>query len=126
MFGSKKKMREYIDKLETTLKNDSIEFSANLDKMKTDMQRQIDSINSECSQTKGNYHIITGSFREQQNAVNFVSSMEKLGYKATIIDAPNGFHLVSISAGDNLKEMFTTLNNIRNSVNEESWIYIKN
>lgn len=126
MFGSKKKMREYIDKLETNLKNDSIQFSQTLEIMKAEMQHQIDSITAACGQPKGNYHIITGSFREQQNAVNFVSEMQKMGYSANIVEAPNGFHLVSVSAGNNLKDMFATLNNIRSAVNEESWIYIKN
>ena len=126
MFGSKKKMNEYIDRLVTTLKNDSLQFASNLDKMKTDMQHQIDSINAECDQPKGNYHIIAGSFKEQQNAIGFVADMQKLGYKAAIIEAPNGFHLVSVSAGNNLQQMFATLNNIRTSVDEESWIFIKN
>jgi hypothetical protein len=126
MFSSKQKMKEYIEKLETSLKNDSIQYAQTLDILKSEMQHQIDSINAACGQPKGNYHIITGSFREQQNAVNFVAEMQKMGYSASIIDAPNGFHLVSVSAGNNLQQMFATLNNIRSSVNEESWIYIKN
>ena len=126
LFDSKKKMKDYISRLENTIKEDSLAYAASMDKMKSEMQSKLDSISQACNQSKGNYHIITGSFREQQNASNFVAEMEKLGYKAQIIDAPNGFHLVSVSAGSNLQQMFSTLNNIRGSVNEESWIYIKN
>lgn len=125
-FNGKKEMREYIERLENSLKDDSLEYAAHMESLKRNMQLKIDSITEACAKPKGNFHIISGSFREQQNADRFLIEMEKLGYKSQIIDAPNGFHLVSVFAGTSLQEMFATLNKIRNSVNEESWIYINN
>jgi nucleoid DNA-binding protein len=41
------------------------------------------------------YYIITGSFRQRENAETQASLLEKEGYIPEIIDAPNGFYRVS-------------------------------
>ncbi len=121
-----KKQAEYIKKLESELQQDSLRHAAELEAMKAEMQAKIDSIRENCgNNAKGNYCVITGSFRIQQNADNYLLEMQKLGYKAVIIDAPNGFHLVSTFCGQTLQESLSALNAARNNIHPDSWIYVK-
>ncbi len=119
------KNKEYVERLENTIHYDSIEFTAQMEKLKADSQAKIDSIQKVCGGCAGNYNVITGSFRNPLNAENFEKEMKKMGYKSQIIQAANGFNLVSAFSGDNLKEALNALSNIRTNVNQESWIYTK-
>jgi hypothetical protein len=123
--GNKKRMKEYIDRLENTIRDDSIEYVAQMEKLKKESQVRIDSIQKSCGGS-GSYHVITGSFRNPVYADNFAKEMVKLGYKSQIIVASNGFNLVSAFACSNYKEVLNALYNLRSSVNQESWLYIKN
>jgi hypothetical protein len=124
IIGKKKRMLEYIERLENTLRDDSIEFSAQIEKIKKDAQERIDSIQNACK--NGNYCVITGSFRNPLNADNFVGEMSKMGYKSQVVVAPNGFNLVSAFSSNSLNEALNALQNLRTNVNQESWIYVKN
>lgn len=125
IIGNKKRMKEYIERLENTIKDDSVEFIAQMEKIKKESQLKIDSIQKSCGGS-GSYNVITGSFRNPLYADNFAKEMAKLGYKSQIIIAPNGFNLVSAFACNNYKEVLNALYNLRSSVNQESWLYIKN
>lgn len=128
-FGSCKfkKQAEYIKQLESVVKEDSIKRVAELEALKAEMQAKIDSLQAACQSgnPKGNFCVITGSFRIQQNADNYVQEMIKLGYKASIIDAPNGFHLVTTYCANSLQEALSELNNARSNIHPDSWIYVK-
>lgn len=119
------KNKEYIERLENTIHDDSIEFAAQMEKLKAESQAKIDSIQKSCGSASGNYNVITGSFRNPLNAENFDKEMKKLGYKSQIVQAANGFNLVSAFSGNDYKEALNALNNIRTNVNQESWIYVK-
>ena len=117
--------KEYVERLENTIHDDSIEYVAQMEKLKAESQAKIDSIQKVCGGCSGNYNVITGSFRNPLNAENFEKEMTKMGYKSQIIIAANGFNLVSAFSGDNYKEALNALVNIRTNVNQESWIYTK-
>jgi hypothetical protein len=107
-----------------SLKDDSLEFAAQMEKMKLESQAKIDSIQNSCNKS-GNYHVITGSFRNPLNAENFKKAMIKQGFTAQIIEAPNGFNLVSTFNGKTMQEILGALRNMRANVNQESWVYVK-
>ena len=118
--------KDYIERLENTIKDDSLEFEAKMEKLKLESQSKIDSIQKLClSKNNGNYHVITGSFMNPLNAENFKKTMEEKGYKSEIIVASNGFNLVSSFNGNSLNDVLGGLNNLRSSVSQESWIYVK-
>lgn len=119
------KDKEYIERLENTIHDDSLEFAAQVEKLKKESEAKIDSIKNSCGGANGTYHVITGSFRNPSNAENYKIEMSKLGYTANIVMAPNGFNLVTTFSGNDFKEACNALANIRNSVNPESWIYVK-
>jgi hypothetical protein len=125
IIGEKKRMKEYIERLENTLKDDSLEFAARMEQMKKESQLKIDSV-QKCCGLNGNYHVITGSFRNPLNADNYVKEMKLKGYKSQIIMAPNGFNLVSTFASNNYKDALNALNNLRTSVIQDAWLYVKN
>ena len=126
IYGCGNNSTEYVQQLEKTIKDDSIKKAAEIEMLKSEMQERIDSLQDACGNCNGNFHVITGSFREQSNADKYLTEMAKLGYKATQVEAPNGFHLVSTYCGKTLNEVFSALNTARNNVNPESWIYVKN
>ena len=122
-----KKQAEYIKQLENAVKEDSLKRVAELEALKAEMQAKIDSLQAACGSgnPQGKFCVITGSFRIQQNADNYVQEMIKLGYKAQIVDAPNGFHLVSTYCASSLHEALSELNNARANIHPDSWIYVK-
>jgi hypothetical protein len=121
----KKKMSDYITSLENAKKDDSINYATQLDNLKKESQAKIDSVQKTCG-INGKYHVITGSFRNPLNAENFNKEMNKMGYHSSIIMASNGFNLVSAYSGDNYSEVINALNNMRTTVNQESWLYLSN
>jgi hypothetical protein len=125
IIGTSKKDKEYIESLKNTIHEDSIENAAIVEQLQKESQGKIDSLQKICSACSGTYNVITGSFRNPLNADNFEKEMKKLGYKAQIVQAANGFNLVSAFSANNLKEALIALNNLRTNVNPESWIYVK-
>ena len=122
IIGSKKQMLSQIEQLQKTVMDDSLM----MEKLKKESQAKIDSIQQSCAKPEGNFHVITGSFRNPANAENFVKEMAKLGYKSQIIQASNGFNLVSAFAGKDMHEACSALNTIRTNVNQESCLYVAN
>jgi hypothetical protein len=125
-----KRQAEYIKQLESTVKEDSLKRIAEMEALKAEMQAKIDSIKSACnsfsgSGASGNYCVITGSFKEQQNATNYLKEMVNMGYKASIINSGNGFYLVSTFCGNSLNEALSALNIARSNIHPDSWIFIK-
>jgi len=123
--GEKERMKEYIERLENTLKDDSLEFAARMEQMKKEAQTKIDSVQKGCG-LNGNYNVITGSFRNPLNAEGYLKEMKSKGYKSQIIMAPNGFNLVSAYASNDYKDALNALNNMRSSVIQDAWLYVKN
>jgi len=125
IIGKKKSMAETITSLENARREDSLNFAAQMERLKSDAQAKIDSV-QKCCGTNGKYHVITGSFMNPLNAENYNKEMNKMGYHSALIVASNGFHLVSAYNGDNYSEVLNALNNIRTAVNQESWLYLNN
>ena len=70
------------------------------------------------------YHIIIGSFITPEFADEYSVYYESLGYATSIYTAENGFDLVSAMDLDNFSEALYQLENFRDTVEVEAWIYI--
>ena len=123
--GIDSKTKDYITKLENTIQLDSMKYAAQFEKLQKEAKAKIDSLEKSCGGSSGNYHIITGSFLNPLNAVSFNTEMSKLGYKSQIVDASNGFKLVSAYSANSYSEVANQLSAIRTSVNPDSWVYVK-
>ena len=69
----------------------------------------------------GSFHIIVGSFGEQQNAENLANTLKSKGYPASIIGPVNNLHMVSISSYNSRS---TAQENLQKAIDETGggWI----
>lgn len=75
---------------------------------------------------KGNYHIIAGAFRMEENAVNKIEQLNKKGYNAKLIGVNKyGLHQVVYASYENRREALQQLRNIKRTENEAAWLLVK-
>lgn len=109
---------------------DSIEFE--IEKMKMHEQERLDSLQAiEDAQleweSRFKYHIIVGSFLTPGYADDHVAYYKSMGYNATILPGPKGrFNLVSAEVHESISEAINRLVCYQDTVDFESWLYIKN
>ena len=73
------------------------------------------------------YHIIVGSFLTPEFADDHMAYYRSMGYDATIIDGPNArFNLVSAEVHESIGEAINRLTAFQDTVDFESWLYIRN
>lgn len=73
-----------------------------------------------------NYYVITGSFRNDTNASNFVKQMQADGYEAKNIGIINGLNYISIGNYETLNEAKTMRDQYEQSSSGSGvWIYVK-
>jgi hypothetical protein len=72
-----------------------------------------------------NFHIVIGSFEQEENAYSFASSRESSNEKLMVVEY-NGWYRVSHSTYFGNMEAEIGLDNLRNSLNILAWIaYMK-
>ncbi|AUC82905.1 SPOR domain-containing protein [Lacinutrix sp. Bg11-31] len=79
------------------------------------------------SKQSGNYHIVAGAFRMEENCDKKVTQLKEQGFKARKIGANKyGLHQVAYSSFTDRNEALRELNSIRKSNNEAAWLLVKN
>ena len=74
----------------------------------------------------GNYHIVAGAFREQENATKKVNQLQEKGFNAREIGTNKyGLHQVIYSSHKNRLEALKALKNIKNTENQEAWLLVQ-
>ncbi len=74
-----------------------------------------------------NYHVIGGAFRDHNNALKLIASLQEQGYPAAIIDTtPRGLYVVSMKGFSDFTEASNQLREIRKAGFTSSWILKKN
>jgi hypothetical protein len=116
-------------------KQDSIRVAdsirAEVDRMKAIEQARIDSIQRYEQirleyEARFKYHIIVGSFLTPEYADDHKKLYMLQGYDAKIIDGPrNRFNLVSAEVHDNINTALKRLYQFQDTVDFESWLYIR-
>lgn len=126
IFGSKKEMVKTIEQLQKELQEDSIKYAAEIEKIKLDAQARIDSIlnGSKQEDPYQNYYVIIGGFRNAKNAETLSIKTSEMGYNSLIIDARNGFQLVSAYGGDEMQATISMLHEVQAKINPDAWIYV--
>ncbi|HDZ41199.1 MAG TPA: hypothetical protein ENH59_05930 [Bacteroidetes bacterium] len=101
------------------------------EKMKAIRQARLDSIQTAQQaqrewEERFKYHIIVGSFLTPESAGDYLDYYRSMGYNAQIIAGPeNRFNLVSAEVHDNLNRALKRLYQYQDTVDFESWLYIK-
>ena len=74
----------------------------------------------------GNYHIIAGAFRIEENSKTRVKQLKKQGFNARLIGkSKNGLYQVAYSSHSSRQEALLTLKDIRSSKNADAWLLVK-
>ena len=77
-------------------------------------------------ESKHKYNIIVGSFITPEYAKGLCDGYRKQGYDPKILKMERGrFELVSIEAHDSFRKAFSRLKQFQDTVQFESWMYIK-
>lgn len=103
-----------------------------VEKMKLAEQARLDSLQAIEDarlewESRFKYHIIVGSFLTPEYAQDHKDLYNSMGYKAQIIDGPAGrFNLVSAEVHESLSEAMKRLVCYQDTVDFESWLYIRN
>ena len=72
------------------------------------------------------YNIIVGSFLTPAYAASFAKEYTEMGYSPKILKIDNSkFELVAVESHNNFKTAITRLEQFRDTVSIESWIYIR-
>ncbi len=72
------------------------------------------------------YHVITGSFKIEQNALDWQNELKAKNVNSAIIAGNDKFHLVSIKDIDNINDAYNYLEKVKSQYNGKIWIFFKN
>ena len=74
----------------------------------------------------GNYHIVAGAFRVEENSNKKVKQLKSLGYNARTIGANKyGLHEVVYASYENGKDALKAISEIRKTHNKDAWLLVK-
>ena len=75
----------------------------------------------------GNYHVVAGAFRIEENSAKKVKQLRQQGYKARAIGVNRyGLHEVVYGSYDNRSEAINAMYSIRRESNPDAWLLVKN
>lgn len=78
------------------------------------------------SESKQDYYIIGGAFRDHNNALKLISMLQQQGYPATIVDTtPGGLYIVSMKSFTDYNEAENQLDEVKKAGFSSSWILKK-
>ena len=117
-------------------KQDSLMFVDSIEKLQNQLttirhkhRNMLDSIKSsnagEPTKTGYKFHIIVGSFRTQEYLNSYNQYIQEKGFKTNILKNDYGFRLISVESTNSWKSAVSTLENIRDDIEETAWIYIE-
>lgn len=75
---------------------------------------------------KGEYHLIAGAFKMEENAVKKTEELRKKGYSPVVLP-PNQYGLFQViyQSFENRNEAVNLLREIKKSENPDAWLYVK-
>jgi len=90
------------------------------------LESPLPSLNITLPKQNGNYHIIAGAFRVEENAKNKLAQLVAKGYPARIIGANKyGLHQVVYSSHEARLEALQNLYSIQRSENKDAWLLVQ-
>jgi cell division protein FtsN len=110
--------------LESQLKAEKVSHAQDLEQLKLESQQKLDSLQANCLEATSRYNIIVGAFKVPSNADGYMQQMASKGYTAKIVTA-GSFQMVSVGSFGTIREALGQLNNFRESVTQDAWIYVR-
>lgn len=81
-----------------------------------------ESLNNGSESTKSHFFVITGSFKNPNNAKSYKAKWESQGYNATLIHNKEGWHRVGIGAFQDSLRMTQKLHKIKATTQPAAWV----
>jgi len=117
-------------------KQDSLRFVDSIKKLQKQLssvrqqhKAMLDSIKNaqgaHATKSEYKFHIIVGSFRNQEYLKSYNQFIKEKGFKTTLLKNKYGFKLISVESTNSWKTAVSTLKNIRNDIERNAWIYIE-
>ena len=74
----------------------------------------------------GNYHVVAGAFRVEDNCELIISQLKEYGFNARTIGVNKyGLHEVVYGSYETAEEALTVLRNVRKNQNDDAWLLVK-
>ena len=90
------------------------------------IENPLPALNLSLPKQVGNYHIVAGAFRVEENAAKKLNQLLEKGYSAKAIGANKyGLHMVVYSSHENRKEAYKSLREVKNTENKDAWLLVK-
>ncbi|MCB0424820.1 MAG: SPOR domain-containing protein [Mangrovimonas sp.] len=90
------------------------------------IENPLPAITLNVSKQTGNYHVIAGAFRIEENAQKKIDQLKDLGFKARAIGVNNyGLHEVAYDSYQTREEALKALHQIKTSNNKDAWLLVK-
>lgn len=89
------------------------------------IKNPLPAINLNVSRHSGNYHIVAGAFREEDNAKKLMEELRTRGYSPRKLTSRHGLHQIFYQSFGNRKDALETLNKIRASENKNAWLLVQ-
>jgi cell division protein FtsN len=77
------------------------------------------------SNGKNRYYMIVGCFTVQANAERYVTKLREMGYTPQILSGNNKYQMIAIRSYDNYRESIKEIDEIRNAVTPNAWVYLR-
>ncbi len=103
--------------------NKVLEAERMIEQTRLDSIRAIEEIERE-RLARFKYHIIVGSFKTPEYADLYAEYYREMGYKTEILFNEYDFNVVSARAFDNIHEALIQLEQFRDTVELEAWLYV--
>jgi len=90
------------------------------------IENPLPAITLNVSKQSGNYHVVAGAFRIEENSFKKVNQLKKQGFNARIIGINKyGLHEVVYGSYETGQEALIALREIRKTSNKDAWLLVK-
>jgi len=90
------------------------------------IENPLPAITLNVSKQSGNYHVVAGAFRIEENSFKKVNQLKKQGFNARIIGINKyGLHEVVYGSYETGQEALVALRKIRKTSNKDAWLLVK-
>jgi nucleoid DNA-binding protein len=91
------------------------------------IENPLPALNLTIPKQAGNYHIVAGAFRVEENAIKKLNELLEKGYAArTIGENKYGLHMVVYSSYEDRLDAYKNLRSVKETENKDAWLLVKN
>lgn len=124
-------VRLYQEKQDSLAFVDSIKaLQKQVSQLRRENKKLLDSVRKDAQQGSSardgyRYHIILGSFKNQEYLNSYNRYIKQKGFKTHILKNKYGFHMVAVEPTNSWQKASSTLNELKQGVEESAWVYVE-